>query len=124
MSRPLIECEPTAQTKALVTRAWARYHASVQEHGPADEWDRQVIDTAIRAMAMQGRRFSVNDFRDLLPEVRKCLISRRLIEAQRVGWIRWAGVTSSTLKSTKAAHVNVYAPIPGALPATKRGGRP
>lgn len=115
MSRPLIECPPTQQTKAMVTRAWAKYHEAVQVHGPADEWDRAVIDQCIRAFVKQGRRFSSNDMRPLLPEVRKCLISRRLIEAQKCGWIRWAGVTSSTLKSTHGAHVNVYSPIPGAL---------
>lgn len=113
--RAVIECPPSAETRAAIAEGWARYEESTREHGPADEWDRRVIDQAIRAFVRQGRPFSANDFRDLLPEVRKCLISRRLIAAQNAGLIRWVGVTPSTLKSTKAARVNVYAPIPGAL---------
>lgn len=115
MGRPVIESPPTPHTRELVEAAWAEYHHSVQEYGPSDEWDRQVIDQAIRAIALQGRPFSVNDFRDLLPEVRRCLISRRLIAAQRNGWIRYGGVTCSTLRSTKGARVSVYIPIPGGV---------
>lgn len=116
MSRPIISCPTTDETRAQISAAWDRYHASVQEHGPADEWDRRVIDQAILAMARQGRRFSINDFRDLLPQVRKLLISRRLIVAQRAGWIRMVGVTHSTLPSTKGARVSVYQPIKRGLP--------
>ncbi|RDZ48795.1 hypothetical protein C5C07_20535 [Haloferax sp. Atlit-4N] len=114
MSRPIVECTPSAQTRRLVEAAWAEYHRSVQEYGPSDEWDRKVIDQAIRAMVKQGENFSVNDFRDLLPEVRKCLISRRLIAAQKDGLIEFTGVTYSSLKSTKGAKVNIYRPVPGA----------
>ena len=78
-------------------------------------WDKQVIDQVIRAFVLQGKPFSANDMRPLLPEVRKCLISRRLIAAQRDGLVRSVGITYSTLKSTKGARVSVYAPIRGAL---------
>jgi hypothetical protein len=115
MSRAIIECTPTDETRAAIATGWALYEASTREHGPSDEWDKRVIDQAIRAFAEQGKPFSANDLRPLLPEVRKCLISRRLIAAQNAGWIRYGGVTPSTLKSTKAARVNVYIPIPGAL---------
>lgn len=115
MSRPIVECPPTTYTRELVQAAWAEYHRTVQEHGAADEHDKWVIDQAIRAMVLQGGRWSINDFRDLLPEVRKCLISRRLIAAQRDGLIESVGVTYSTLKSTKGARVSVYQPVPGAL---------
>jgi len=102
----------TPNQRALVDAGWAAYHRSVQEHGPSDDWDRKVIDQAIAALVMAGRPFSVNDLRPLLPEVRKCLISRRLIEAQRTNQIRWTGtVTPSTLQSTKAASVKVYVPV-------------
>lgn len=57
--------------------------------------------------------------RPLLPEVRKCLISRRLIAAQKSGLIQYVGVTPSTLPSTKAARVNVYRPLPGAIQEAK-----
>ncbi|KAB2806956.1 hypothetical protein F9L07_28400 [Pimelobacter simplex] len=115
MSLPIIECTPTGATRAAIEEGWRAHAAATEEHGPSDVWDRQVIDAAIRAFVRQGRPFSTNDFRDLLPEVRTCLISRRLIAAQRAGWIRRVGITPSTLKSTKAALVRVYAPIPGAL---------
>lgn len=103
--------------RAEVEHAWSIYHATVQEHGPADAWDRSVIDRVILAVAREGRRFSVNDFRHLLPEVRTCLISRRLLAAQRAGWIRTVGVTHSTLPSTKAARVSLYQPIRKGLPS-------
>lgn len=112
MSFTIVECVPTARTRAAIAAGRRAYRASTEEHGPADEWDRRVIDRAIRAFVRQGQPFSVNDFRPLLPEVRKCLISRRLIAAQEDGLIRWTGrVTPSTLPSTKAARVNVYEPI-------------
>lgn len=41
------------------------------------------------------------------------LIPRRLIAAQKAGWVRRVGFTPSTLRSTKNAMVRVYAPIPG-----------
>lgn len=116
MTAPVLESVVTDEARTLVAAAWDAYHASVQEHGPADKWDRAVIDQAILAVARQGRRFSINDFRDLLPEVRKCLISRRLIAAQRNGWVRMVGVTHSTLPSTKGARVSVYQPLKRGLP--------
>lgn len=111
MSRGIVECRVSEETRAAVRAGWDAYHAAVEEHGRADEWDRQVIDQAIRAFVTQGHPFSANDLRPLLPAVRKCLISRRLIEAQKQGLIRYVGVTPSTLPSTKSARVNVYAPV-------------
>lgn len=102
------------QSRALVAKAYAAYLTATEESGPADEWDRQVIDQVIRALVTQGEPFSVNDMRPLLPAVRKCLISRRLIKAQESGWIRKTGYTPSTLHSTHAAEVKVYTPIEGA----------
>ncbi|MCR1785356.1 hypothetical protein KVF89_22640 [Nocardioides carbamazepini] len=115
MSLAVIECPPSDATRAAINEGWTRYEQATKSEGRSDEWDNRVILTAIKAFVRQGRPFSANDFRDLLPEVRKCLISRRLIEAQRAGWIRRVGFTPSTLKSTKNALVRVYAPIPGAL---------
>lgn len=108
MARPIISTRIEAETAERVHQAWDDYHASVQEHGPADAWDRKVIDTVIAALAMQGKPFTANAMRDLLPEVRKCLIGARLNSAQRAGLIRYVGVTASTLRSTKGAKVNVY----------------
>ena len=116
MTTPVLESNLSATARAQIEAAWSRYHASVQEHGPADAWDRQVLDAAILAVAREGRPFSVNDFRDLLPEVRKCLISRRLIAATRAGWLKSRGVTYSTLPSTKGARVSVYVPVLRRLP--------
>ena len=116
MTTLVLESNLSATARAQIEAAWDRYEASVQEHGPADTWDGAVIEAAILAVAREGRRFSVNDFRDLLPEVRTCLISRRLIAAQRAGWIKTVGVTHSTLPSTKAARVSVYQPLKRGLP--------
>jgi hypothetical protein len=114
MSAPIIECIPTEDTRRLVADGWAAYEAATAEHGPADEWDRRVIDQAIHAFALQSKPFSANDLRPLLPEVRKCLISRRLIKAQTDEVIRHVGYTASTLPSTKSHPVKVYRALPGA----------
>jgi len=76
--------------------------------GQADVYDKQVIDRVIYAMAGQGHPFSVNDFRELLPEVRNCLISHRLRAAVNAGVLVKVGKTPSTLKSTHAHEINVY----------------
>lgn len=115
MSRAVIEAPVSDAVKAAVQSGYAAYKAATETNGRTDEWDNRVIVNCIRAFVKQGRPFSANDMRPLLPEVRKCLISRRLIDAQRDGWVRYGGVTPSTLKSTKSARVNVYIPIPGAL---------
>lgn len=107
----IVEAPVRPTVRRLVDAAYAEYIAATEEHGPADEWDRRVIDQVIRAFVAQGHRFSVNDMRPLLAEVRKCLISRRLIKAQENGWIRKVGYTPSTLASTHAAEVKVYQPI-------------
>lgn len=115
MSRPIIEAPVSDEVRAAVSAGLAEYKAATETHGPADEWDNAVINRLIRAFVLQGRPFSANDLRPLLPAVRKCLISRRLIDAQENGLITYVGVTPSTLKSTKGARVNVYRPVRGAL---------
>lgn len=115
MSRPLIVAPVSDEVRAAVESGRAAHRAATETHGPSDDWDNAVIRQAIEAFVRQGKPFSANDLRPLLPEVRKCLISRRLIDAQNDGLIRFAGVTPSTLPSTKSARVNVYAPIRGAL---------
>lgn len=108
----VVDTQPTEETKRAIRKGLRAFEESTREYGPSDEWDRQVIDTAIRAMVQQREPFSVNSFRDLLPPVRTCLISRRLIAAQREGLIEWKGrVTPSNLESTKAASVKVYHPV-------------
>ena len=111
MTRQLIEAPVSDAVRAAVATGRAAHEAATRDTGPNDDWDKRVIDQCITAFVKQGRPFSANDMRPLLPEVRKCLISRRLIVAQNDGLIRYVGVTPSTLKSTKAARVNVYAPI-------------
>lgn len=116
MSRAIVEAPVSDEVRAAVQTGWADYERATRESGPTDEWDRAAIDSVIRAFVRQGKPFSANDIRPWLPAgIRKCLISRRLIVAQRDGLIRYVGVTPSTLKSTKAARVNVYAPIKGSL---------
>lgn len=108
MSRPVISTRIEEETRIRVEQGWADFHAAVAASGPSDDHDRKVIDTVITALAMQGKPFSVNAMRELLPEVRPCMVPARLVAAQRAGLIRWVGVTASTLRSTKSAKVNVY----------------
>jgi hypothetical protein len=102
--------ERPAHHAAPVAAALADFEAATREHGPSDEWDRQVCDRLIAHYASLGEPFSVNDLREYLPAVRTCLISRAFIRAQRLGVVRKVGYTPSTLRSTHAAMVAVYAP--------------
>lgn len=114
----IVECVPTPATQAAIAEGYARFEVNTKAHGPSDEWDKAVIDQVIRAFARQGDDFSANDFRDLLPPVRSCLISRRLIVAQHDGIIEWTRTTTpSSLKSTNAAGVKVYRPTAAASTA-------
>ncbi|WP_372733582.1 hypothetical protein [Nocardioides sp.] len=123
MSSFVVEAPVSAGVRRAIARGRAAYEKATASTGPSDVWDNRVIDQAIYAFVRQGHPFSANDFRDLLPKVRKCLISRRLIQAQKDGLVVWTGrVTPSTLRSTKAAHVNVYEPLPDAV-ARLRGRR-
>lgn len=70
------------------------------------------VSDAVRAAVSTGWAAYERATRDLGPCDEH---DRRLIVAQNAGLIRYVGVTPSTLKSTKSARVNVYAPIPGAL---------
>lgn len=107
----IVECTPTDATRAAIAEGYARFEEATRSHGPSDDWDKAVIDQAIRAFARQGQAFSANDVRPLLPAVRTCLISRRFIVAQHDEIIEWTGTTTpSTLPSTKAAKVQVYRP--------------
>lgn len=118
MRRTLVEAPVSDEVRAAVESGWTAYAQATVETGPTDEWDKAAIDLVILAFARQGRPFSANDIRPLLPAgVRTKFIGSRFIAAQRSGFLRFGGVTPSTLKSTKSARVNVYVPIPGGLPS-------
>lgn len=122
----VVDTQPTEKTKRAIRAGLRRFNEAVKEFGPSDDWDKAVIDTAIAAMVQQGQPFSANSFRELIPNVRNYLISRRLIVAQNQGLIEWKGrMTPSTLESTNAAPIKVYVPVkddtrPAALPPRPR----
>ena len=119
MSRALIEAPVTDSVRAAVAAGHAAYEAAIAANGgPTDDWDKAAIDNVIRAFARQGRPFSANDIRPHLPAgVRVKFISHRFRVAQRGpgAFLRYGGVTPSTLASTRSARVSVYIPIRGAL---------
>lgn len=72
--------------------------------------DRKVIDQAIDHLADQGREFSANDLRELLPHVRQPLIGARVRAAAKARRIRHTGrYTPSTLPSTHGHDIKVWA---------------
>ena len=91
-----------------VAEALALFERAVIEDTRTDATDNAVLERLIEHWASLGIPFSANHLRDDLPAVRKCLISRRLIDAQRRGRIVKQGYTPSTLASTKGAVVAVY----------------
>jgi len=125
MPIPIIEAEVSDEMRAAIHEGWKAYEKATAADDlfsldalAQDDADRAVLDHVIGVFAAQGGRFSANDIRPLLPPgVRKALISRRLIHAQREGLIEHIGFTGSNLASTKAAKVQVYR-------AVKREGHP
>lgn len=91
-----------------VAEALALFERAVIEDERTDATDNLVIERLIEHWASLGVPFCANHLRDDLPAVRKCLISRRLIDAQRAGRVRKCGYTPSTLASTKGSVVAVY----------------
>lgn len=78
------------------------------EGADRDGWDKHVIDQAISAFAAQGRPFSSNDLRPLLPEVRAALIGARFMAASVRGQIRRVGFVTSTKRNTHAKPVAMW----------------
>mgnify|MGYP001605729212 CR=1 FL=1 len=91
--------------------AYAAHETEFDWGNRSDAWDRAVLDEAIAHLAAQGKPFSSNDLREIAPDVRRCLISRRFIHAQRIGLLRKVGYEPSTLPSTKGHPVAVYQPV-------------
>ncbi len=84
-----------------------------------DDWDTSVIDKAIRAVAARGKRFSANDVRNLLPEVKASLIGLRFRSLIATKEIRKTNeYVPSSDKRTHGHRIAVY--VPGPRP---EGGR-
>lgn len=104
---------PTSVVEAIRAARAAR-DAGMQNAELADSsgWDRKVIDQAIDAYALTGERFSSNELRELLPEVRSALIGTRFMAASVGGRIRRVGLTPSTKKNTHGKDVAVWLGVP------------
>lgn len=77
----------------------------------SDEWERLVIDQAIRVVAERGRPFSANDVRPLLPPgVRPALVGARFMAASRRKQILKVGWVASTDPGTHAHPVAFWQP--------------
>lgn len=73
------------------------------------EWDRKVVDQAIKACAAKGRPFSANDCRELLPPgIRRNLIGARFLAASRAGVIRRVGDVASSDAGTHAHRIGLW----------------
>lgn len=80
-----------------------RDEALAQVEEASDDWSRSVIDQAITATALQGRPFSANDVRPLLPPgIRPALVGARFLAASKRGQIRKVGWVASTDPGTHA----------------------
>jgi hypothetical protein len=83
--------------------------ALAQVEAASDEWERAVIDQAIRALADRGRPFSANDVRPLLPPgVRPALVGARFMAASRRLEIVEVGLVRSTDPGTHAKRITIW----------------
>jgi hypothetical protein len=101
--RTWVEQQQLQQGRALREEGVARVEQA------SDDWDRAVVDRAIREVAAKGRPFSANDVRPLLPPgIRKNLVGARFLAASRSGLIRKIGYTPSTDPKTHAHPVATW----------------
>lgn len=71
-------------------------------------WERSVILTAIEHLADQGRPFSANDVRPLLPEVNTNRIGRCFALAADRGLIEFVGYVRSTDRGTHGKRIATW----------------
>lgn len=81
---------------------------AMAEEADRSGWDKKVIDQAIEAFARDGRPFSANDLRDLLPDVRTSLMGSRFYAASVAGLIRKQGRVTSTKRNTHAKDIDLW----------------
>lgn len=81
---------------------------ALAEDADTTGWEKSLIDQAIAAFAATGEPFSINDFRDLMPDVRPALMGARFYAASVRGEIRRVGLTPSTKKNTHSKDVAVW----------------
>lgn len=74
----------------------------------SDELARNAVDQAIKVWAERGTPFSIESFRDLLPDVRPALIGARFSAAARRGLIVAVGFERSSKPSTHGAFVRTW----------------
>jgi hypothetical protein len=72
------------------------------------DWEKNVIMRAIREVASQGRPFSANHVRDLLPAVNTNRIGRCFAQAAKDGLIEWVTMERSTDPKTHGHRINVW----------------
>lgn len=84
-------------TEQLTLGEHLRDEGIARAEAASDDWQRAVIDQAIREVAARGRAFSANDCRPLLPPgIRPALIGARFLAASKRGQIRKVGWVAST----------------------------
>lgn len=93
-----------------IAKARAARDAGMAQAQEADRdgWDTKVIDQAIAALVATGQRFSANDLRQLLPDVRQPLIGKRVRAAATRGETRRVDYVPSSLESTHGHPIAVW----------------
>lgn len=74
------------------------------------DWDRNLIEQAVEAFGANGRPFSCNDFRDLLPDMAHAHIGLafRSMASRKPPAIVEVGQVRSTASSTHGKRIGVY----------------
>ena len=80
------------------------------------EWDRAVVEQAVRAVGADGRPFSANDFRDVLPELASGTVGVviRSMATRRPAALIYVGEVRSTAVSTHGKRIGQYVLAPAA----------
>lgn len=85
-----------------------KFDAISRVEAAADPDLRAMVDEEIRRAAAQGKTFSANDFRHMLPDDVGPLMGARFLAAAKAGLIRHVGYEASTKASTHAHDVKTW----------------
>lgn len=86
----------------------ARDEGMAQVEESSDQLAKDSVDHLIRTFAERGEKFSANDIRPHLIDVRPQLVGARFMAASKRQIIRAVGLVASTDKGTHAHRITVW----------------
>lgn len=110
--------DPAAEAVSYDAMAAANIHPRA-----GDDWDRDVITRAIRAVAERGEPFSLNEVRPLLPAVRTALVGVCVNQLAKAGYLIDTGRRVMSSDPTTRHEIRIWVRAETSRPSTVEGGQ-